>query len=169
AWHLTGSDDFQSYVVARARADASTPERTAAHYSAEIAATLRLMDIELDQYTVTSTDPTYQRGLQAFFARLAESDRVALREGPALADAITGSYLYEVDVSGGCPHCGAPTGGNICEECGEPNGCADLIAPRSARSEAPPRPVAVGRYSLPLHEFREAVAAHHRAGRTPSR
>ena len=72
-------------------------------------------------------------------------------------------------MSGGCPHCGAPTGGNICEECGEPNACVDLVAPRSARSAAPPREVAVSRYSLPLHEFRATVAEHHRAARTPAR
>jgi methionyl-tRNA synthetase len=169
AWHLTGSDDFQSYVVARARADGCAPEQTAAHYSAEIAATLRLMDIEPDQYTVTSTDSAYRTGLRAFFTRLVESRSVTQREGRALVDAVTGGYLYEVDVSGGCPHCGEPTGGNICEECGEPNACVDLIAPRSAQSDAPPREVAVSRYSVPLHEFRAIVSAHHRAGRTPAR
>lgn len=169
AWHLTGSDDFQSYVAARARADGRTPEQTAAHYSAEIAATLRLMDIELDQYTVTSTDSAYQNGLQGFFSRLLDSDSVALRDAPALVDAISGAYLYEVDVSGGCPHCGEPTGGNICEECGEPNACTDLVGPRSARSDQPPRTVTVGRYLLPLHEFREVVAEHQRTGRTPAR
>jgi methionyl-tRNA synthetase len=169
AWHLTGSDDFQSYVAARARAEGRDPTQTAAHYSAEIAATLRLMDIEPDQYTVTSTDSGYRSGLRTFFSRLVESGSVSLREGPALVDADTGAYLYEVDVSGGCPHCGEPTGGNICEECGEPNGCVDIVAPRSAQSEAPPREVMIGRYSLPLHEFRAAVVAHHRDGRTPAR
>jgi len=169
AWHLTGSDDFQSYVVGRARAEGRDPAATAAHYSAEIAATLRLMDIEPDQYTVTSVDPAYRSGLRAFFARLVGSGSVALREDPGLVDAVTGAYLYEVDVSGGCPHCGEPTGGNICEECGEPNACADLLAPRSARSDAPPRRDSVTRYSLPLHEFRAHIAAHHRTARTPAR
>jgi methionyl-tRNA synthetase len=169
AWHLTGSDDFQSYVVDRGRADGRDPAKTAAHYSAEIAATLRLMDIDPDQYTVTSADPAYQPALQAFFSRLVGSGSVALREAPGLVDAVTGAYLYEVEVSGGCPHCGEPTGGNICEECGEPNACVDLTAPRSAQSDAPPRQDSVTRYSLPLHEFRADVAAHHRAGRTPAR
>lgn len=169
AWHLTGSDDYQSYVVERARRDGATPAETAARFSAEIAETLRLMDIEPDQYTVTSTDPGYAEGLRAFFGRLVASGAVAPREGDALFDAETGAYLYEVDVSGGCPTCGEATGGNICEECGEPNSCADLRAPRSGRSTEPPKPGAATRYSLPLHEFRAAVEEHHALGRTPRR
>lgn len=169
AWHLTGSDDYQSYVVDRARRDGRTPAETAAHYSAEIAETLRLMDIEPDQYTVTSTDPGYAEGLRTYFAGLVESGSVAKREDAALFDGETGAYLYEVDVSGRCPTCAEPTGGNICEECGEPNSCADLVEPRSGRSTAPPKPGTVTRYSLPLHEFRADVAAHHDRGRTPQR
>lgn len=169
AWHLTGSDDYQSYVVACARREGSTPERTAAHYGAEIAETLRLMDIDVDQYTVTSTDPGYADGLRAYFTRLVASGAVTPREDAALFDAETGDYLYEVDVSGRCPTCDEPTGGNICEECGEPNDCAELVEPRSGRSSAPPRTGTVTRYSLPLHEFRDELAAHHDRGRTPQR
>src|ERR1700753_2327778 len=43
AWHLTGSDDYQSYVTAVAAKEGSTPAEAAAHYSAEIAATLKAM------------------------------------------------------------------------------------------------------------------------------
>jgi methionyl-tRNA synthetase len=169
AWHLTGSDDYQSYVVECARREGREPAETAAYYSAEIAETLRLMDIQVDQYTVTNVDPTYRQGLQDFFSRLAASGRVAPRDGAALFDAVTGGYLYEVDVSGGCPTCGEPTGGNICEECGEPNVCVDLMAPRSGQSDAPPRQGSAVRFSLPLHEFAAEVAAHHRLGRVPDR
>ncbi len=169
AWHLTGSDDFQSYVVECARREGCEPGETAAGYGAEIAATLSLMDIQVDQYTGTSTDAAYQPGLQAFFSRLVAAESVAPRDGQALFDAVTGDYLYEADVSGGCPICGEHTGGNICEECGEPNACVDLVNPRSGRSDAPPRRGAVIRYSLPLHEFHAEVAAHHLLGRVPGR
>ncbi|HKB30947.1 MAG TPA: class I tRNA ligase family protein [Streptosporangiaceae bacterium] len=169
AWHLTGSDDYQSYVVERARCEEREPADTAAHFSAEIAATLGLMDIQPDQYTVTSRDETYEKGLQAFFSRLAAAEPVGLRESPALFDRATGSYLYEVNVSGGCPGCGAPTNGNICEECGEPNVCTDLADPRSRRSGEPAGQDKITRFSLPLHEFRSEVAAHHRLGRVPAR
>ncbi|WP_179956744.1 class I tRNA ligase family protein [Amycolatopsis anabasis] len=169
AWHITGSDDFQSYVAAVSRRTGDEPASTAARYSAEIAETLALMDIVPDQYTVTSEDAGYPAGLRGFFSRVTGSSAVTRREDPALFDAVTGEYLYEVDVSGGCPGCGEATGGNICEECGEPNVCADLARPRSALSGEPPRRGAVERFSLPLHRFRAEIAAHHRLGRVPSR
>lgn len=169
AWHLTGSDDFQSWVIGCARREGRAPAQTAAHYSAEIAATLRLMDIEPDQYTVTNDDARYPAGLQQFFTRLVKSGRVNAVPGAGLFDGRTGDYLYEGDVSGGCPTCAATTSGNICEECGEPNLCVDLAEPRSALSDAPVRRGSITRFSLPLHEFRAEVAAHHRFGRVPAR
>ncbi|MEV0972320.1 class I tRNA ligase family protein [Microtetraspora glauca] len=168
AWHLTGSDDYQSYVTECARREGRTPAETAAHYSAEIAETLRMMDIPLDQYTVTDADPAYRPGLQAFFSRLAASGAVAPAEAPALLGP-DGRYLYEVDVSGGCPTCGGSTGGNICEECGEPNFCHDLVDPAIRHSDAAPRVAEVTRFMLPLHRFAPDVALHHHLGRVPAR
>ncbi|MFF5039881.1 MULTISPECIES: class I tRNA ligase family protein [Streptomyces] len=169
AWHLTGSDDYQSYVADRARRDNQTPAHTAARFSAEIAATLELMDIRPDQYTVTQADPAYADGLRAFFSRVVASGAATLQTSTALFDADTGDYLYEAAISGGCPGCGEPTNGNICEECGEPNLCKDLIEPRAGRSGRPPRRGFITRYCLPLQDFREHIAAHHGLGRVPAR
>lgn len=168
AWHLTGSDDYQSYVVECARREQSTPAETAARYSTEIAATLELMDIPVDQYTVTNADPRYRDGLREYFSRVVASGGVTPHEGRALFDMASGSYLYEVDVTGGCPTCGGRTGGNICEECGEPNFCYDLTSPQ-ARSGLVPHEGTVTRFSLPLHEFRAVLGRHHQVGRVPAR
>ncbi|MET8849733.1 class I tRNA ligase family protein [Amycolatopsis sp. NPDC004625] len=169
AWHLTGSDDYQSYVVDRAARDGREPAETAARFSAEIAATLALMDVEPDQYTATDTAPGYRDGLRAFFSRLVASGSVRLEDVPALVDAETGEYLYEVVVSGGCPGCGRGTNGNICEDCGEPNVCADLVGPRARRTGEPAGHATIARFCLPLHEFRKEVLAHHNLGRVPAR
>lgn len=169
AWHITGSDDFQSYVAERARREEREPAQTAAHYSAEIAATLQLMDITPDQYTATSAAAGYRDGVRAFFSRLVASGSVTPRELPALFDAGTGAYLFEVDVAGGCPSCGSSTSGNICEECGEPNACVDLMDPRAAESDLPPRLGRLTSFCVPLREFRGVVAAHHHLGRVPAR
>ncbi|WP_338426267.1 class I tRNA ligase family protein [Sphingopyxis kveilinensis] len=169
AYHLTGSDDFQSYVVARARQENSDPAQVAAHYAAEIRATLALMDIIVDQFTVTGTDPTYRAGLQDFFSRLVRSGGVQRRKDAALFDAGTGQYLYEVDVGGLCPSCSAPAGGNICEECGEPNLCVDMVEAKSRISGTEPARGTADRFSLPLHDFRETVLAHHRIGKVSPR
>ncbi|MER6526280.1 class I tRNA ligase family protein [Streptomyces sp. NPDC001508] len=168
AWHLTGSDDHQSYVVAKAAQEQSTPEQIASHYGAEITRTLELMDIRPDQFTLTSADAGYREGLRDFFAAVEASGKVARRELPALFDEETGRYLYEVDVSGICPSCAAATNGNICEECGEPNVVADLGDARS-RISGSVRAGGLVRHALPLHEFRETVTRHHRLGRVPAR
>ncbi|GAA3440097.1 class I tRNA ligase family protein [Kutzneria kofuensis] len=169
AWHLTGSDDFQSYVAAAARTVHGEPADTAAQYSKEIAETLRLMDIVPDQYTVPQDDADYAAGLRAFFSRLVDSGVVRPSTTAALFDGATGEYLYEVDVHGECPTCGAGTGGNLCEDCGEPNTAVDLVRPRSALSEATPREGELCRFCLPLHRFGPFVAEHHRLGRVPAR
>jgi len=169
AWHLTGSDDYQSYVVSAAHREGREPAETAAHYSAEIVQTLALMDIVLDQYTVTDTAPGYRPGLQDYFSRVVASGRAAVTERDALFDGESGRYLYEVDVRGGCPGCGGSTGGNICEECGEPNTVVDLTEPRSNASDAQPRRAPLARWSLPLHEFRGEISTHHSLGRVPAR
>ena len=168
AWHLCGSDDFQSYVVAAARREGREPAEVAAYYSDEILATLRAMDIDVHQYTATSRDATYPAALRAFFSRLAASPAVALREGPALLDGETGRLLYEADVAGGCPACGRETGGSVCEACREPNFCYDLVEPRATASEARPRQGRVAQYTLSLHELAAEVTAHHRLGRVPA-
>ncbi|MET7301488.1 class I tRNA ligase family protein [Embleya sp. NPDC005575] len=168
AWHITGSDDYQNYVVAAARREGRTPAQTAAHYSAEILATLELMDIDVHRYTATSRDADYPAALRAFFSRLTASGVVAPREGIALFAADTGEYLYESGVSGDCPACGSESGGNVCEACLEPNVCTDLIGPRSAGSDVAPREGAITRYTLPLHELGKEITEHHRLGRVPA-
>ncbi|KJY42746.1 methionyl-tRNA synthetase [Streptomyces sp. NRRL B-1568] len=168
AWHLTGSDDFQSYVQAAARRDGTEPAETAAHYSAEITATLKLMDIEPDQYTVTNAEAGYPESLREFFTRLVASGGITAEEAPALFDA-SGRYLYEVDVTGACPICSHGTSGNICEECGEPNSVVDLVDPVASTDGGTPMAGAATRYMLPLHEHRADVEDHHRQGRVPAR
>ncbi len=169
AYHLTGSDDFQSYVVGRAREEGKTPEDVAAYYAAEIRATLALMDIHLDQFTVTQDAPGYVAGAQDFFTRATKDDRVAFTPTPALRDGGTGAYLYEVDVVGICPACGSGTNGNICEQCGEPNTCADLVAPRACAGEARPLPDEVPRWTLDLAASAADIRAHQLRSRMPPR
>jgi methionyl-tRNA synthetase len=169
AYHLTGSDDFQSYVVGRARDEGRAPQDVAAHYAGEIRATLALMDIHLDQFTITQAASGYVEGAQAFFGRATAHDSVAMADLPALFDGDTGAYLYEVDVSGGCPGCGAPCGGNICEECGAPNICADMRAPVSRLSHAAPVARPAARWAIDLGAAAASVRGHQADTRVPPR
>lgn len=168
-WHLAATDDNQSYVAECARREGRTPAEVAEHYAAEIVQTLALMDIHPDHITHTSQDERYPAALRAFFTRLVDSGRVTRREGTALFDGETGQYLFEPYVNGGCPGCGAETGGNICEICGEPNFCTDLAEPYPTTGTAPPREGTITRYMLPLHEMRTDLIEHHHVGRAPAR
>ncbi|HEX9030651.1 MAG TPA: class I tRNA ligase family protein [Streptosporangiaceae bacterium] len=168
-YHLAATDDNQSYVAECARREGRTPTEVARHYAAEIVQTLAAMDIEPDHITHTSQDELYTPALQAFFSRLVESGRVTRQEGAALFDGETGQYLFEPYVGGGCPTCGNETGGNICEICGEPNFCIDLIDPKPSAGSAVPRQGTITRYMLPLHDLRADILEHHHVGRAPAR
>jgi len=168
AYHLTGSDDYQSYVVSRARQKQTSPQAIATHYAAEMKATLDMMDIHLDQYTISSANPSYAKGLQIFFSRLIAGGLSQIRS-PALFDRKTNSYLYEADVCGNCPTCDIVTSGNICEECGEPNTCVDLITPQSKLSEFPPMCDNIERYAIRLEDFKNTIYMHHKKGKISPR
>lgn len=164
AYHMAATDDFQSWVAARAAKEGKTPREVAAFYADEIAQTLAAMDIVPDAWYQTSQDESYPGELQAFFSKIVSSGRVAVQEGPALFDSETGLYLYEPYVKGGCPTCGSGTGGNLCEECGEPNFAHDLVDPYPTVGNAKPEIRPCRRYMLPLHELRDVVFEHQSLG-----
>ncbi|MBT1158586.1 class I tRNA ligase family protein [Aminobacter anthyllidis] len=169
AYHLTGSDDYQSYVAARADAEQSTPAKVARHYAHEIRATLALLDCEVHSFLPTLGDSAYAEFQAACFRSLLSSTAVDLRQSPALFDAVTGDYLYEPDVSGLCPDCGSSAGGNICEECGAPNLCHDLDAVRSRHSAEAPVVGSVRRPELALERCYDNIDRHIRASGAPVR
>lgn len=169
AYHLTGSDDYQSYVATRADADQSTPAKVARHYADEIRTTLALLDCEVHSFLPTMGDGAYGEFQTECFRSLLSSTAVDLRQSPALFDALTGHYLYEPDVSGLCPDCGGSAGGNICEECGAPNLCHDLGAARSRHSAEAPVVGSVRRAELALERCYDNIDRHLRASGAPVR
>lgn len=169
AYHITGSDDFQSYVIAKARQLDSEPQAVATRFAEEISATLAMMDVDIHQFTTTSRAQGYAAGLKAFFARLTASGGVVRSREPAAFDPASGAYLYECDVSGQCPTCGASCGGNICEECGEPNLAFDLCKPVSKLSGQPPVVSELERHVLPLDDYKKPVLDNLRATRAAPR
>ncbi|RWD00869.1 MAG: cupin domain-containing protein [Mesorhizobium sp.] len=169
AYHLTGSDDYQSYVATRADADQSAPAKVARHYADEIRATLALFDCEVHSFLSTLGDDAYAEFQAACFRSLLRSTAVDLRQSPALFDAVTGDYLYEPDVSGLCPDCGGWAGGNICEECGAPNLCHDLGTPRSRHSAEAPMVGSARRAELALERYYDNIDRDLRASGAPAR
>mmetsp|Transcript_18550 Transcript_18550/g.30543 ORF Transcript_18550/g.30543 Transcript_18550/m.30543 type:complete len:666 (+) Transcript_18550:654-2651(+) len=166
AYHLTGSDDYQSYVQTRADTEGCSAQEVAARYSEEILETLRLLDCAPDQYTQTDQCADYAARITTLFDRVVDHPSVGLRRSKALSDA-AGYYRYEPDVSGICPDCGHGAGGNICEECGAPNLCHDLINPRLAQGA--PHITEETRIEIDLHSFADHIRNHLEAAHAPPR
>lgn len=166
-YHLTGSDDYQSYVEARAITEDRKPEEVAAHYSAEILKTLSLLDCEIDQYTVTNQCSNYGERITELFQRVLKHDAVIPRISPAVYEKKTGLYQYEPYVSGKCPNCGSNAGGNICEECGAPNFCHDLIDLKLNDGTADIREIE--RIEIDLSLFSDSLHSHAEKAAIPER
>jgi len=85
------------------------------------------------------------------------------RDAPALVcEACDDLYLFEVRVKGGCPHCGKPSCGNACEECGLPNQVVDLVDPVCTRCGGKPVEKPVRRLFFPLEPHRQTLEEYHR-------
>lgn len=169
AYHITGSDDFQSYVIAKARQLGSDPQAVATRFCEEIMQTLAMMDIDVHQFTITSQADGYDAGLKDFFDRLTASGGVVRSGEPAAFDTTSGAYLYECDITGQCPSCGVTCGGNICEECGEPNLAFNLCNPVSTLSGEAPVIGELERHTLSLKDYMRPVLDGLRAGKAAPR
>ena len=128
------------------------------------------MDIEVDQYTVTSGMRAIRDGLQDFFSRLVDSGRSPPSRRPPCSDYETGDYLYEVDVSGELPRMRRPAPAATSAKSAASRtlrrpGQPAQPAGRRRRPKQRPRPLHPAAARVRAAE----VADHHRLGRVPAR
>ncbi len=150
ARYVFGSDDNQSYVKTNGERIGLGPNEAADYLAGEIAKTLEAAEIELDKFTRPNASPYHRDLVQAFFRRLYESGQLVEREAPSPYCPRCDLYLYEAHIRGGCPHCGAMSGGNCCEECCRPNDCIDLIDPVCTHCGGTPESRGYKRLYFPL-------------------
>lgn len=129
AYYLSGTDDFQSYVVLKGKQIGLTPHEVATKFSEAIAETLKAAQIEMDLFVCPQSSPHHVKLIQEFFGALYRNGKLLAKEVPSLYCATCDMYLFEAHVRGTCPHCGSGSSGNLCEDCGRPNDCVDLIEP----------------------------------------
>ncbi|MEV2241951.1 class I tRNA ligase family protein [Micromonospora sp. NPDC049891] len=129
AVYLCGLDDHQTYTALQGIRDGRTPDQVADDFGARIESALERANMSIDVMVRPRASARYTTFVQDFIRVLYEGGQVVPRERPLPYCAGCERWCYEAYVSGGCPHCGAGTGGNCCEGCGWPNQCADLSDP----------------------------------------
>jgi methionyl-tRNA synthetase len=161
AYHISGSDDFQSYVVAKANHLGSTPEDIANYFSDEIKSTLDALNIHLDKFTRPLHNHDYQLELANFVYNLWEQGILIIEEESALFDIVSGDYIYEANVKGKCHYCHSTSCGNICEECGHSNACVEMKDTISTLSHTKPEVKSLKRLHFPLTKYLDEITKHY--------
>ena len=125
AVYMVSSDDHQSYVDTTAKRLGFTPEILIAQARRDIQKSFEAYSIGLDHFGQPS--PEYCGFVSQFFAALVNNGFVRTEKVAVLYDILQNTYPVEAFVSGCCPHCLEGTCGGICEGCGHPNSCTDLL------------------------------------------
>lgn len=161
--YACGTDDNQSYVPLAAAQRGSTPGETADLLAGDIQRTLAAARVEMDLFVRPNASRHHAPMAQAFCRALHERGALIEREAPSPYCHTCERYLFEAHIRGGCPHCGALTGGNSCEDCGRPNDCIDLVDPSCTGCGGTPSPRTFRRLYFPLGRYARELAAYHRS------
>jgi methionyl-tRNA synthetase len=156
--YTTGLDDHQTYVPVRGAKDGGRKgTEVADHYGQSIVDTWAAAGVDFDRVVHPRRDAGYTAYVQDFFSRLHDGGHLVARTLPLPYCTGCELWLYEAYVSGGCPHCGAGSGGNACEPCGRPNTCGDLTDPHCVLCGEPAELRDCERLFLPLEPFADLL------------
>jgi methionyl-tRNA synthetase len=150
ACFITGGDDNQSYVAAKAEQLGAAPAAVAERFDGTIVDTLRRARIEADVYVRPLSSPRHARFVAEFVRRLHDGGHLVARETDASWCGHCQRFLFEAWVTGTCPHCGAHSDGSCCESCAQPNQCTDLLGATCKRCGSPALRRPVRRLFFPL-------------------
>ncbi len=153
-----GTDRNQSYVEMKAEQTGKTVEEVAVGFNEKIQATLAAANINFDIWTVPTQDSLAAEITQETFRQLYEDGHIVAREVDTLHCEASGRYPFEAYAGGICPHCGTPSNGTTCENCGKINDSVDLIDP--VCNSCPSTEVTkkkVKRFYFPLEPFRQKL------------
>lgn len=158
--YATGTDDSQTYVVASALRQGTTPQALAERSWNDIRGTLQATGMAVDGFA--PFDDGYRATVLDFVTALHAAGKFRLRTVRFPFSEKTGEYLMEGLVAGECPVCLAESRGGLCEACGHPNNFDELIDPRST---VDPDDVVSTREAtvlvLPMEEYREQLTAYY--------
>jgi len=163
AYFVLGTDDNQVWTVAMADKRGETPQETADHFAEKIGGTMAEAKVDCAHLYRPNTSAYHADLVNEIACKLYEDGHLVAEDAPSLVcENCDDLYLFEVRVTGTCPHCGKGTCGNACEECGRPNQVVDMIDPVCTRCGRTPVTKAVRRLFFPLEPHREMLLAYHR-------
>lgn len=156
---ICGSDEMGVAILMKALAEGTTPQAIVDTYHPLIAESFARFGMSFDHYGRTTSD-VHVATSQDFFRRLAEQGVFRLRAEEQLYDPEAGLFLADRFVRGTCPVCGYEDAyGDQCERCGSSLSPTELIAPRSALTQATPVLRQTQHWYLPLGDFQARLEA----------
>lgn len=161
--YACGSDDHCMYVERMGESMGMTGEEAADHFVGLITESLTLAGVDMDVFIRPGGSSHFEPRVRELFDKLYESGKIELREGPSPYCESDGCkrYLFEADISGGCPHCGEGVTGNTCEACGLLNDSINLVEPRCTKCGEVPTTRTFKRLIFPLGDYAERLTACH--------
>jgi len=161
AHYIFGTDDNQSYTKTNGVRLGLGAQEAADKVAGEIASTLKAAGIELDEFVRPNASPHHVRMTRELFQRLYDGGHLVARETPSPWCDTCERYLYEAYIRGRCPHCGSPSGGNLCEDCGRPNDCVDLLDSVCTQCGNAPSRRSFTRLFFPLSRWAAELKEYH--------
>ncbi|MEZ5989396.1 MAG: methionine--tRNA ligase [Planctomycetota bacterium] len=157
--YICGSDEHGVPILIRSRNEGTTPQEVVDRYHGQNAESFRRLGMSFDWYGRTSA-PIHHETSQDFFRTLAAKDAFVLRSEEQLFDPEAGMFLADRFVRGTCPKCGYEDAyGDQCERCGKSLSPAELVAPRSALTDARPVLKRTTHWYLPLGRMQPDLEA----------
>jgi methionyl-tRNA synthetase len=160
--YISGSDDHQSYTTFKGEQLGWTPAAVADHFGDAMQKTLTVAEIVPDVYARPRSSPYHIPFVQEFFRKLYSTGKLIVRKSPSLFCDKCVRYVFEAFVSGKCPHCQSPSGGNACEDCGRPNDCVDLIDPVCKTCGCRPGVESLERVYFPLAPYEKQLRDYYK-------
>jgi len=114
---LSYSDDYQSYMVRRARERDTTVAELARENAAKIADSMQAADIGIDHFMRTYGNPRFIEAVRLFYQQAKRAGAIAPLSGRAPYCARCRQFGYEAFARGTCNFCGASSDPSQCENC----------------------------------------------------
>ena len=125
--------------------------------------TLQAAEIFPDVYARPRLSEFHIPYVQEFFRKLHAEGKLVIKKAPSLFCEKCDRYVFEAFVSGKCPHCKAGSGGNACEDCGQPNDCVDLVDPVCKTCGSRPKITLMERVYFPLAPYTEKLRSYYQS------